>query len=146
MFSRLVPALFLSLFLLACATTSSTSKKDINTLIGSKYPNGAFIVDVESANNLISTKIMLASIKAGNSSSTSQAILKLLSNKNSTKPVVVTGADSNLAAATLERALVDGKGKVSGSKVVFMGPLDLKDSLSKAANDSGVLLDFVANP
>lgn len=139
-------AMLLSLFLSACAATggSSDQKKRFSS-IGNKYPNAAIVV-VESAGNFLSNKILLASIKAGTSTTTSDAILKLLLNENSKFIVAIMGDDESLSAATLERAMLDGKGKVSGSKAVFVGGSEYKEQLSKAAAESGVDLDFINTP
>jgi len=142
----LVLVLLISLFLTACATTGGGNDQQQRfAAIASKYPESTIVV-VEGAGNMISTKMVLASLKAGAGSTTSDAILKLLSNRSSKFPVAVTGADDSLTAATLERAMLDGKGKISGSKAVFVGSLEYREQLSKVASESGVQLEFVAYP
>lgn len=143
---RLGLILLFTFFLSACATTGSNDGQQKRfAAITSKYPESTIVI-VEDAGNFISTKIMLASIKSGFSSKTSDKILNLLSNSNSKLVVAVTGEDDSLTSATLERAMLDGKGKISGSKAVFVGSLEYKDQLSKIATESGVQLEFIIYP
>jgi hypothetical protein len=138
---KICSIIFPLLLLAACATTS------VNSRIGAlakKYPD-VLIVEVQSSSNLISNKLILASIKAGANTTTSDAIVNLLS-KKTVNPIAVVGEDDSLSAATLERALEAGKGKISGSRVVFVGNPEYKNSLAKAANNSGVSFDFIPSP
>jgi hypothetical protein len=138
--------LLCSFLLSACATTGGNNDQQKRfAAIASKYPESVIVV-VEGAGTFISTKIMIASIKSGVSSTTSDAILKLLSNRSSKLVVAVTGEDDSLTSATLERAILDGKGKISGSKAVFVGSLEYKEQLSKIASESGVQLEFITYP
>jgi len=138
--------LLLSLFLAACATTGdgNVQQKRFAAIAG-KYPE-SFVVVVEGAGNYVATKMAIAATKAGANSTTSDAILQLLSNRSAKLVVAVTGEDDSLTAATLERAMLDGKGKISGSMSVFVGSLEYKEKLSKIASESGVQLEFIAYP
>ena len=137
-YTKILAVIFSASLLAACVTTPRS------TMIGAlsqKYPN-VIVIEVPDTNNPISSTLALAAIKSGVDSNTSKSIVDVLSKKPS-NPVVVMGKNDSLSAATLERALVSGKDKVSGSKVIFVGSADYTDSLTKAANASGVQLEVL---
>ena len=139
----------LSLILSACATSGSVAPaasemNRVAALVVSKYPGKqVLIATIEPARNYLSNKMALAAIKAGAETKDSQALKNLLLNRNVEQVVVVTGVDDALSAATLERALLDGKGRIQGAKVVFVGSGEYTDSLRQVAAEAGVHIEFL---
>ena len=72
------------------------------------------------------------------------AIISSLALKTST--VVVAGEDEKLTATTLAQALITGKDKINGSKVIVIGAKESQKSLADLATASGVTLEFINNP
>ncbi|MBV8048151.1 MAG: hypothetical protein JO171_13405 [Paludibacterium sp.] len=101
-------------------------------------------IDVPTAGNMIADMMMLATIKSGAGSTASQAIIDEMTQGG--QPLVVMGEKDNLAEATLERALQDGKDKLQGKSVTLVGAEEYREPLQKAAQSAGVNLEFVAVP
>lgn len=159
---RSVLGLFVIFLLAACSTV-----KERVALAAPKYPD-AVVVEVKSANGFIANGLLILAIKAGSDSVDSKNILQLLRMKNPAHPiivngksdglttsiagiasgnaVIVTGDSDALTAATLNRALVDGKGSINGSKVVFVGSKDYQEDLSASAAAAGVTIEFLPYP
>jgi hypothetical protein len=144
---RLLTAL--SLILPACASSGSgaSTEREMNrvaALVVTKYPGKqVLIAKIEPARDYLSNKMALAAIKAGAETNDSQAIKDLLANRNVERIIVVTGVDDALSAATLERALLDGRGRVQGGRVVFVGSPEYTDRLRQVAAESGVQIEFL---
>ena len=94
------------------------------------------------AMGLVADQMALVAIKAGAESSDSAAIKEVLASRNVEQVLVVTGANDALNAAILERALLDGKGRIQGGRVAFVGSPEYTDSLRRVAEESGVQIDF----
>ena len=138
----------LPLILAACASPGSgaSTERELNrvaALAYAKYPGKkVLMLTIKPAGNYISNQMALVAIKAGAEVNDSQAIKEVLASRNVEQVLVVTGADDALNAAILERALLDGRGRVQGGRVAFVGSPEYTDSLRQVAAESGVQIDF----
>lgn len=144
-------ALLGSLLLSACASTTGSSayqtepQKRIAAVLA-KYPRQEInLLYVAAPNSFISTRLIIASLNAGINSNDVDAIIAALSIKNGGL-LAIAGDNDSLTAATLERALIAGGKKLSGSKVVYVGGQEDKNTLTSAAETAGVTCEFVAYP
>lgn len=135
--------LFAASFISGCATTNNThsSKDDTNACIAAvKGKTKLLIVDVPSADNFISNKLIVASVRT-TGSTTIDTLINLMS--LSARPaVIVTGDNDDVTAATLEAALLklpQGKAR-SSQPVCFAGALEHRVSLKTAAEGAGIHL------
>ncbi|MHA6848844.1 hypothetical protein [Ralstonia syzygii] len=130
-----------------CACTSyhypSESERKV-AAVQAKFPRYQFIVVRCDNSNAISDAVMAGALRSGASSANAKAIIDLLS-KPESPYVAVLGDGDTIAAATLERALSDSKGKVrAGRTVIFVGDQKYEQSLKAAAMGAGVKLEFVS--
>jgi hypothetical protein len=151
--SKYLWLLAVSLLVTSCATSNdgayspqvSEQQKRIAAL-QKRFPSRNYIiVYVEKPNNFISNRMSLSILKLGGSSANSDAIVKELSKQNS-QFIAITGDDDSLSSATLERALYDGKGKISGKSVGYIGGNENLDALNKIAEEAGVSIDYIKYP
>ena len=139
---------FLPLILAACASTGSgpSTERELDRVAAmayAKYPGKkVLMLAIQPTRNFVSDQMALVAIKAGAESSDSAAIKEVLASRNVEQVLVVTGEDDALNAAILERALLDGKGRIQGGRVAFVGSLEYTDSLRQVAAESGVQIDF----
>lgn len=140
---KFLSLLFAIILLSGCATTNNThsSKDDTNACIASiKGKARLLIVDVPSADNFISNKLIVASVKT-TGSTTIDTLINLMSLP--TRPsIIVTGDNDDVTAATLEAALLRlPKGKArSCQQVCFAGAREYGASLKTAAEGAGIHL------
>lgn len=147
---HLIACLLASSFLLsACVTTGGTYQTEPQrraAAVAAKYPQQEInLLYIEAPKSFIATKLMIASLKSGVSSSDVDAIIAALLNKNGGL-LAVTGDDESLTSATLERALIAGGAKLSGARAVYIGESERQNTLGSAAAVAGVKIEFVANP
>lgn len=127
-------------FLSSCATTNNTlnSKNDVNACIGAVKGTDFLIVDVPAADNFISNKLIVATVKSTGSNAV-DTLVNMMS--LSARPaVIVTGENDDVTAATLEAAMLKlSNGTVrSRSPVCFSGAAEYEASLRAAADDAGI--------
>jgi hypothetical protein len=141
-------SLFLIIFLLAAIYGCASAPSALNTTQAltyaqKNYPNKTVIMTrVEGANNAISTGIMIASLKAGTASSTSDAIKGMLT-KGAGIVVLVSGTGAGITSATLERALKDlTSAPQVGSTLVIAGQEQDYKSIVDVAKAKGIQVDF----
>ena len=111
-----------------CATvTSDLAMKTVSA----KYPNALFVY-VEAASNEISNVMVVASLKVS-SSTTSDAIVKMLMVSNKS-PAVVAGKSDMVTAATIRRAIEDAGNALpqNGLLVIVGKPKDFEETANFA--------------
>ena len=132
--------------LICIASLANAWASDTQTRIAAAMkvaPDTEFVIDVSSANNFISNKMMLAALKSGTDSSDALKIAAMLQ-----RPVpailAITGNNDSIAAATLERAFDIVKGKtLTAQKVVYVGSQESGTALSAKASELGLQLVVV---
>lgn len=103
-------------------------------------PRQLVIVWVEETNNLISTKVMQASVKAGMSTGQSKSMVDLM---RKSIPFVVSGDDDGLSYATLERALLDAGDLARGQQITFVAAATYQPDVAALASKTGANIRFV---
>lgn len=106
-------------------------------------PQQLVMVWVEETNNLISTKLMQASVKAGMSTRQSENMVGLM---RKSIPFVVSGDDDGLSYATLERALLDAGAVAQGRQVTFVAAASYESDVKALASKTGANIRFVRYP
>jgi hypothetical protein len=110
-------------------------------------PNKEFtVMVVPTAGNFISNKIIVASLKAGTDSQSSQQISTVLQ-RSSPVQLAVTGENDAVAEATLEKALSNLKGKsLPPHEVAFIGDKEYEEALTNKAAEVGIKLIYISYP
>lgn len=101
---------------------------------------------IPASGGFLANKLVVASLKAGSESLSSQQISHLLL-QQSPVSLAVTSENDGVGAATLERALLALKGKtLVPHKLVFVGDSEYEEPLVAAAGDVGLKLVYVVSP
>jgi hypothetical protein len=132
----------------ACiATASAEGIEQRAAALLKAAPNKEFtMVVVPTAGNFISNKIIVASLKAGTDSQSSQQIATILQ-RTSPAQLAITGENDAVAEATLEMALNSLKGKVvPPHEVAFIGDKEYEEALTNKAAEVGIKLIYVSYP
>ena len=129
----------LILVLSGCATV--TQDQALKT-VRSKYPNALFVY-VDAASNEISNAMVVASLKMS-SSTTSDAIVKMLMTSNKS-PAVVAGKSDMVTAATIRRAIADaGAALPPNGKLVIVGESKDFEETANFASSRGLNVDVLS--
>lgn len=135
------------LFVVLVAVSGMAAAGDLDGKIQAvrkNHPTGELtFLPVPDAGNFIANMIMVATLRGGSGSTSSQGIVEAMTKG---VPLAVAGENDGVAAATLSRALQDAKGTLSGKSVIFAGAEEYRAPLAQAAKDAGVNLEFVAVP
>lgn len=101
---------------------------------------------IPAADNFISNKLVVASLKSGTDTKVSQGISGMLL-QQAPLQLAITSDNDGVGAATLERALLNLKGRaVASHQLAFIGGKKYQDSLTKTAADVGLKLVYVVYP
>ena len=142
---HLLMALLVSSLISACATSPQTHKqavakspskieKQMAAILAASGSNEMLFIEVPSPNNLISEKLMLASLVGGGSSTAIDQLKNVLSSgKNST--VGIVGKSQEINAITVKRTLEELKTKPASGTVYLITDVKTQKSL-KALNQS----------
>lgn len=108
---------------------------------------GSFrVMVIPASGGFLANKLVVASLKAGSESLSSQQISQLLL-QQSPVSLAVTSENDGVGAATLERALLALKGKaLVPHKLVFVGDSEYEEPLVAAAGGVGLKLVYVVSP
>ena len=134
----------------ACIATGSAAAGDLDQRIAALMkaaPNKNYkVMVIPSAGSFISNKIIVASLKAGTDSQSSEYIAGVLSGQNIVR-LAVTSENDAVGAATLERAFSSLKAKPSVShEITFVGEKEYEEELVAKASEAGIKLLFVPYP
>jgi len=117
------------------------SPEQLMSALQAQLPNQEFnFMYVPSADSYFSNKMMVGMLKSGTVTSAAQEIIALLS--SGVKQLAVGSKNEQVAAATLERALIQLKGKQLDAKVAYIGGEEYRHALLQAAAAAGVTLEF----
>lgn len=144
-FASLFTAILMTCFMGACTTSPQTQKravakppskieKQMAAILAASGSNEMLFIEVSSPNNLISEKIMLASLVRGGSSTGIDQLKNILSSgKNST--VGIVGKSQEINAITVKRTLEELQAKPASGTVYLITDAKTQESL-KALNQS----------
>lgn len=120
------------------------SPEQLMTALQAQLPDKQFnFIYVPSADSYFSNKMMVGMLKSGTVTSAAQDIIGALS--AGMKQLAVGSKNEQVAAATLERALAQLKGKQLDATVAYIGGEEYRPALLEAAAAAGVTMEF-ANP
>ena len=152
-FIKLLMMLLVLAYLSACAIPHEPQKQvstrptreiqeQMAAILKSANSNEVIFILVPSPSNLISEKIMLASLAAGG---TSNAIDQLTSILSSAKPSIVgiTGSSNEINAITVKRTLEQLKDKSASGTVYLIADTKTQESLSALNQSMNIKLVFV---
>ncbi len=128
--------------ILAVSGCATVTQDQAMKTASSKYPNALFVY-VDAASNEISNALVVASLKVS-SSSTSDAMVKMLMMTNK-MPGVVAGKSDMVTAATIRRAIEDaGPSLPANAKLVIVGePKDFEET-ANFARSRGLNVDVMS--
>ena len=132
--------LFAISFLSGCASTNDAhkSKNNANACIATAKGSDFLIVDVPAADNFISNKLIVATVKTTGSNAVDSLVETM---SLSVRPaIIVVGDNEDVTAATLEAAFLKlPQGTVRSSKpVCFAGAPERETALKAAADIAGI--------
>lgn len=138
-----VLSIFVLIFTSGCATTGAMQgvpikdrqMKEISAVSG---PQNMYFIDVPSPDNIISEKLMIASLEFG-SSTAIDALVEILSSE---KPVTigVVGDSDAVNAATVKAALKELKNKKTAGTVYLVADTKAQEELHDLAQTVGIKL------
>ena len=133
------------LCLSACALLPQDRITPKLSALHAEFPHVTYLMTIDNAANPISNAMVIGLLNVGTGSRDSEQLIKQMSKPDFS--LAVFGDGDSLAAATLARALADGKEKISpSSSVYFVGAKAYEDTLKAAASEAGVKLAFVVFP
>ncbi len=135
------------LALSACTSDRQTSEAERKVAaLQIRYPHYNFVIVQSDNSNAMADAVLVGTLRSGVASANARQIGDQLRSPQAPY-VAVLGDGDTMAAATLERALADGKDKIpAGRSVMFVGDRKYEPPLKAAAAHAGVTLEFVAFP
>ena len=134
------------LALSACATNkTATLPQNILAAAQEKAPNEQLdIVYIPAPPGFIAPRLVKNEVVDKVDSAKVVDLITTLTVKSLT--ALVIGNNDAITAATVSRALVEGKEKIAGSKMIYVGGGDELPNLSKLASNANVSIEFMNEP